>query len=60
MQNSKLGTGLGLGNNNSLFGQNKPGVLFGTGNTAAPGGLFGSSFGQTNTMGGLGQNTMGM
>ncbi|KAG4074307.1 hypothetical protein HA402_008716 [Bradysia odoriphaga] len=54
-----MGTGLGLGANNSLFGQNKPGSLFGT-NTAPTGGLFGSSFGQTNTLGGLGQNTMGM
>lgn len=55
-----LGTGLGLGANNTLFGQNKPGGLFG--NTAAPatGGLFGSTFGQTNTLGGLGQNTMGL
>ncbi|KAJ6638700.1 Nuclear pore complex protein Nup98-Nup96 [Pseudolycoriella hygida] len=54
-----LGTGLGLGTGNTLFGQSKPGGLFGT-NTAPSGGLFGSSFGQTNTLGGLGQNTMGM
>lgn len=57
-QNS-IGTGIGLGTNNTLFGQNKPGGLFGT-NTAPSGGLFGSSFGQTNTLGGMGQNTMGM
>lgn len=60
-----LGTGLGMGGQtSSLFGNtaNKPlgGGLFGT--TAAPntGGLFGSSFGTANTMGGLGQNTLGM
>lgn len=55
-----IGSGLGLGTNNSLFGQtNKPGGLFGT-NTAPAGGLFGSTFGQTNTLGGIGQNTMGL
>lgn len=58
-----LGGGLGTlgGGNTSLFGQqsNKPGgLLFST--PATGGGLFGSSFGQTNTLGGLGQNTLGL
>lgn len=57
-----LGGGLATlgGGNTSLFGNpaNKPGGLFGT--APAGGGLFGSSFGQTNTLGGLGQNTLGL
>lgn len=59
-----LGGGLGgLGSGQaSLFGNtaNKPGGLFGTTTAAPSGGLFGSSFGQNNMMGGLGQNTLGM
>lgn len=52
------------GTNTSFFGNNnasKPGSLFGTTTTPAGGGLFtgGSSFGQTNTLGGFGQPALG-
>lgn len=50
------------GASTSLFGNtaNKPGGLFGNTTAPAQGGMFGSTFGQNNTLGGMGQNTMGM
>lgn len=62
MVNFLGGGGPGMGAGSSLFGNpaNKPGGLFGNTGAPAAGGLFGSSFGANNTLGGMNQNTLGM